>query len=96
MERLTATQRFDPGNQRLRSVNRMGKMSLQEIEGWMAFGIMTLATLQRVDALVHIWRGPPHAKRMAVVSLRVWCQETMQKLESARNIKLRAGVIKIT
>lgn len=88
----TATQRFDPANQRLRSRKRMKAMDLEEIEMWMAHGVMLDASLQRADRMYECWTGgarPMRYKR----SLRLWCITTMASLEAIRNRKFKAAMM---
>lgn len=89
---LTATQRFCPENQRLRSRARMHKLSLNEIEAWLAHGIMMAAALQRVDYTYNHWSGGTRP-RMEKRSMREWCIRTMRALEEVRSRKLRVAMM---
>lgn len=88
----TATQRFDPGNQKLRSRARMQKLSIDEIEMWMAHGIMLSAALQKGDVLYRKWSGGSRP-RFDLYSMREWCMKTMRALEECRNRKLRVAMM---
>lgn len=88
----TATQRFHPDNQRLRRT-RIKKMTIQEIEFWMAHGIMFSAVLQREDILYKAWTGGRAHPRMHMNSMRAWVNKTMLTLEQVRNSKARVAMI---
>jgi hypothetical protein len=71
----------------------MMKLDLDEIEMWLAHGIMLAAALQRTDYTYDHWYttggGPRREKR----SMREWCMRTMNSLDEARRRKLRVAMM---
>jgi hypothetical protein len=71
----------------------MMKLSLDEIEMWLAHGIMLAAALQRTDYQYDHWytvRGGPRSERRW---MREWCVRTMNSLDEARRRKLRVAMM---